>query len=89
MQRGPPRPRESSAEGMLRTLRPLSRSTSLVTSLRSYTTMVPGREAQRVGAVVPLLALGRDTVAAAARDQLHRAAYVLGQNLLQGLGALA
>ena len=42
MQRGPPRPRDSSAEGISRTLRPFSLSSAFVTSLRSYTTMVPG-----------------------------------------------
>ena len=43
MQRGPPRPRESSADGMTRQLMPFLYSTSLVTLLRWYTTTVPGR----------------------------------------------
>ena len=43
MQRGPPRPRLSSADGMTRQLMPFLYSTSLVTLLRWYTTTVPGR----------------------------------------------
>ena len=62
---------------------PFLYSTSLVTLLRWYTTTVPGADAERVGAVVPLLALGRDAVAAAAGDELHGLADVLGQDGLR------
>ena len=72
IQRGPPRPRESSADGMVMTSMPF-----LSKQLVGYIVAVVGddrarRDAEGVRAVVPLLALRSQQIAAAAADQVDR-----------------
>ena len=90
MQWPPPRPRPSSWPAIASTSTPALASFALVASLRSYATTTPGSERDDVVAVVPLVALGLELVAAG-RDELQvrdpeRVPHLVEERALRDLG---